>query len=774
MAEASGPTATFRAFTLQGRKARGEWQGAQISVGTRSTCALSINDPVVADEHCRLGFTGAGFVVEDLGSVTATWLNGVAVKGKMPLASGDQLVIGVTRLTVEVKQEEGRPILELTLEEAGFHYKRPKPGEFHTDADEWVRSEVRFGRIPAVRQTAWILGLSALGAFLWLFTTGTGERALQPGRLDGSHGALFASDAHDSTAPLSERASFREAIDQVRHRSCSVCHAGSEPGDVASCGGCHAEMAQRHPFLAGGPELEADLSAAVARPQDGCRLCHAVDHSGLTAEQSIAAAKARSAVGAPGGDICVVCHSEGLPSPDETLRRVVELARKRMSAAPEAKRDVHVYGFDDFSHASHLAAKLDCGICHSASGPGGTSGDAAAGAPATLALSAHQDFARPGFQVCAACHVDGLDVPSSLPGLDAAALANWRSKLAQKSMLVKLSWHGRGEGCTACHGSPAGGAAGQGEAPDGALLQVQRKLETASFGITPLGHGKHMPPVGSKADCRLCHGDVTALDRRAGQAGKRTAFLHGAHVAQLQPKTTEQMAAESVQVCATCHSDQWASTSLSQAAAVKFPDACLDCHTDPGSPDRAKALTRVVETTQQRSTTEFSHAAHRDQLAEGCFACHAFQGQDDGDPRAVPVLLEGVADCTKCHGEHRNIAAGACSFCHPARPQGEAGTANLFRGERPSRQDWPAGFQFAHFTGAKDRGHASYVLPDGIHAEKGCGECHSLENLAQAKRVRDVSVPDSRGWLCVDCHANNRGWFHWSLPDPKEAPARLR
>jgi hypothetical protein len=190
-------------------------------------------------------------------------------------------------------------------------------------------------------------------------------------------------------------------------------------------------------------------------------------------------------------------------------------------------------------------------------------------------------------------------------------------------------------------------------------------------------------------------------------------------------------------------------------------------------------MTRHVESTAKRTVTRFSHAAHASLAGEGregCFACHAFQGADDADPRARPALLPGVLDCTKCHGGHANLAGGACSFCHPAGSAagGDEGSARLFRGERPSRDDWPAGSGFAHFSGSAARGHASYVLADGANAERGCAACHPPENLRAARRVRDVGIPDVGGSLCFECHPAERGWFHWPLPDPESASAAGR
>jgi hypothetical protein len=234
-------------------------------------------------------------------------------------------------------------------------------------------------------------------------------------------------------------------------------------------------------------------------------------------------------------------------------------------------------------------------------------------------------------------------------------------------------------------------------------------------------------------------------------------FLHGSHVRTLWPKADEKEKL-STESCVSCHSKQWSSTTLDQPAKLELDVACKQCHTE--QVPSAKAPSR-----QPESRVNFPHAKHQ-KVSGGCFACHEFKGKFEGDPEASPV--KGVADdilnCTKCHAGHKEVAGGACVFCHPAKAEG---SEKLFNGERPSRTDWPAGFKFNHFSGTATEGHISHMGQVGSPLGNGCKDCHELDQLKSAARVSAVHLPGGGGELCIQCHAFNRGWFHWSLPDSK-------
>ncbi len=758
----AGASAVFRAFSMPGRKPRGEWSVAGIEIGTRSTCALQLNDPVVAEQHCTLRFTGSAFVVEDRGSVTGTWHNGVAVSSAVELANGDQVVIGVTRLAFELKQEDdGRAALEVLIEESSFHYKKPKPGEFHTDADEWVRSEVRFGKVAAVRGMVWLAGLLAIVGVTWIFATRGGERMLQPGALDGSHGLLFAAElpnVDSGGSPNKDRLTL--SLEKVAHESCKVCHASKTPGDVKSCAACHAEMSTRHPFYNGSPEHDSKLSSAVAQPSTGCRMCHDVQHNGLSKQASTDAARMRLDEGKSsttwGLGVCMDCHTAGFGTgTDDALRaevkaRIGVLSSLLVDASVQAPSDRHEYGFDEFAHKTHLNRSIDCGVCHVQSpAPAGSAGGA--------------DFKSVGFGVCAACHVQGMDSPSSLPGIDAGALKALRNQLASKpvdgkQLMQTMSWHGRGEQCLQCH------AEGDQHQPKPELKTAEREIAQRSFGIRRIAHGQHVQASADKALCAQCHGDPKTLE--GGLVVPAANFLHGSHVETLWPTSKSAQASLSQASCLSCHAAQWDSTTLAGAQKLDLGEACKTCHDDPSRAANQAAVSEHVVERKTETRTDFPHKTHA-KIEGGCFACHAFKGADDGDPRAVPQLLDGVVNCTKCHSDHQRIAGGACTFCHPQGAAAGSGSAILFQGKRPFRNDWPAALNFNHFGGRPEAGHISFMAQDGSPAIAGCAKCHDIENMKNSNVVGDLSIPGARGSLCVDCHAFNRGWFHWSLPEAK-------
>ncbi|HUR28740.1 MAG TPA: FHA domain-containing protein [Planctomycetota bacterium] len=748
--------AVFRAFAMPNRKPRGEWTVPAIEVGTRSTCALNLNDPVVAERHCVFRASEGGFTVEDSGSATGTWHNGLAVRGAVKLASGDQVVVGVTRLTLEVKTDQDPPTCEILVEESSFHYKRPKPGEFHTDADEWVRSEVRFGRIPAVRAMAWLAGLVAIVVASLALGVPRGKEFLQPGALDGTHGALFAADpAARIGSEGAQQPLFLASRAKIADQGCRVCHSAAQPGSVANCVGCHTTFARQHPFLTGDASLDASLDPTVAQPEDSCRSCHEVAHGGRTVAESLAAAGSRvkqGVLGAPGSDVCKQCHSAPLGGKQDVLARIDVLAGLRADKAASSRTERHEYGFDEFSHRKHCGeAAIDCRTCHvPLAGSQGASGG---------------EFQAVTFERCAACHVDGFDAPKELPGYDARALVALRETLGKKHLRVEVGWHGRGPECAQCHE--------RGEADEvvkAALATVERPADEHAFAIVRRTHAQHaQATLDTKADCTGCHADLRTL---AGGKSLSAPFRHGSHVETLWPASPEARKALSERSCVTCHANQWKSNSVAAGAMVELASACRQCHSDPSRPDPKQDVTARVVRPATKRTTEFSHELHAgkpgDALAGGCFACHAFDGDGDGDPFAQPTLLKGVENCTKCHTDHQNIEQGACTFCHPSGAAAGSGSNQLFVREKPSRLDWPAGSPFAHFSGSATEGHLSFMGTAGGPTAAQCALCHDGADLKQADKVGDLDIPGARGSLqiCIDCHVTKRGWFHWKLPDP--------
>lgn len=72
-----------------------------ITLGRASGMDIVIDDVYASDEHAQLMPDGeGGWNVRDLGSTNGTFLNGAKLTRPVPLASGDQLRLGKTRVEV--------------------------------------------------------------------------------------------------------------------------------------------------------------------------------------------------------------------------------------------------------------------------------------------------------------------------------------------------------------------------------------------------------------------------------------------------------------------------------------------------------------------------------------------------------------------------------------------------------------------------------------------------------------------------------------------------
>ena len=75
-------------------------QGHGVTLGRSDGATVHLEDVYVSDEHAQILPDDGGWSVRDLGSTNGTFLNGAKVTHPTPLAAGDQLRVGKTRIEV--------------------------------------------------------------------------------------------------------------------------------------------------------------------------------------------------------------------------------------------------------------------------------------------------------------------------------------------------------------------------------------------------------------------------------------------------------------------------------------------------------------------------------------------------------------------------------------------------------------------------------------------------------------------------------------------------
>lgn len=679
-------------------------QAPAIVVGTFLDCDLVLADPIAAARHCEFAVRGDAFVVRDLGTDTGTWRAGEQVVGDVAVRSGDEIVVGTTRLVAKVGTDP--PVLELQLVPQDLGFVAGRSGEFASDPDTMARREADLAAWPALRwSNRWAARLVVLGLPALLLWPRAREVVTDPGELSAAHALLFT----DAGA-----ARFPAEAEIARAQGCGACHDTFFGTPDERCAQCHASLvAEQHPFASTTTDRDR-----VRQPLGGytCAGCHQEHHGPRLAKPDAAATKAS----------CVDCHGgTAIEAGGFSAQRV---------ATPVAL-ETKPYGGFAFAHADHAA--VACSFCHERD-------------PAPEP-ERRGDFAPIGFATCARCHREGA--------LDANVPAAFRPRADH---VWKIDWHGSADGartCGQCHraGDGAGGfgpeLANVPRLPDDAATYAAVR---ARYEVVPRGHGELLPDAGR--DCGTCHREPQRL---LAQTAVRP-FWHELHLSS-SPLAGAGDSAE----CLECHGDLESARGLVDAGQGCYDCArestCGTCHRE-GARDAGGAKPLVptaapLPVLPTRDGVDFPHAAHLDfarhpSLAQGCFTCHEFTATRPDGPFAVPTTKASAKSCLPCHEQHDRVAGGACRRCHD---DGTKGAYNDFLGKRPPPEraqrprPWPARSAFDHFA----PGHRESTELDCARCHKGASAVGGLADL------RTLAAPTEVDEACRTCHLGERQRYHW-------------
>ena len=99
-----------------------------ITIGRHGQCDLQVNDTWVSRQHARITWGGAGYLLEDLGTVNGTYVNGDRISGPRALRSGDILQLGTqVELGFQVGAPAPLPETPAVPEVAPIPESRPAP-----------------------------------------------------------------------------------------------------------------------------------------------------------------------------------------------------------------------------------------------------------------------------------------------------------------------------------------------------------------------------------------------------------------------------------------------------------------------------------------------------------------------------------------------------------------------------------------------------------------------------------------------------------------------
>ena len=81
-----------------------------VTIGRGKECQITLEDPTVSTEHCRVStHPDKGFVIEDCGSTNGTQVNDRRIERPVELSYGDRIRIGSTIVRFYMEEIPDRP-----------------------------------------------------------------------------------------------------------------------------------------------------------------------------------------------------------------------------------------------------------------------------------------------------------------------------------------------------------------------------------------------------------------------------------------------------------------------------------------------------------------------------------------------------------------------------------------------------------------------------------------------------------------------------------------
>lgn len=483
---------------------------------------------------------------------------------------------------------------------------------------------------------------------------------------------------------------------------CTACHSAQGPWDnlqgfehkmfaltgvhaASSCTGCHAETSAHSV-----DQLTANVNARLVNEVRACATCHDDPH---TPAFTLENAKLSNV---PADASCATCHGN-----DEQL-----------GAAPG------VFGFR--IPQDRVADWLPADFHNATSMP---------------LVEPHADAG------CASCHAGAAT--QVVFTFEAAA---WRVEPAAAASFAER-FHTEGarqpDDCTACHNDPHAGefaASAIGGGMDCMACHTPTRFAPSTFDLAK-HQTTNFPLEGAHqaVTCRKCHTEIVPSGPAAG-------------LMTMLGTATE---------CAACHANIHAEATLSNLSQLVLPlpeasdaaaldagqlsaalgnpaPSCAQCHT-----------TETFNTLSASAAAQFDHSTWCGFALDGqhgaldCTVCHAASLERPLGPVVARFPAQNPAQIDACNACHKDVHAGAFDGPkHPALVEGRADCA---------RCHTTAGFQLDPADTVFDHALWTGYALDGAHMDVTCAACHTAPRGASSAGLTLGRAP---GTDCASCHSD--------------------